>query len=112
MGERVDIRGGASAGESSPPPIDYGRADPVGDRTRRFRGFFTERIDGVSQFFGEVIGMLGGTRRAGFCTAIACLTGGLGACLRAGRFGGGGWGVFWMTVGGFWLGMYLPLAKK
>lgn len=110
MGERVQVgrvEPPADASAASPPPIDYGRSDPVGDRSRRFTGFFRERLDGLLEFVGQLIGALGGPRRVGFAIALACVAGGLGDCIR----GGTAWGVFWMTIGGFWLAFYLPISR-
>src|SRR4051812_30180610 len=98
MGERVHVGRAGSQGDPpaspppGPPPIDYGRADPVGDRWRRFTGFFEERMEGLFEFVGQLIATFGGARRIGFAAAIACLAGGLGECLH----GGENWGVFWM----------------
>ena len=111
MGERVQVgrvEPSADASPSVPPPIDYGRSDPVGDRSRGFTAFFRERFDGVLEFIGQLLAALGGPRRVGFAVALACLAGGLGDCIR----GGTGWGVFWMTIGGFWLAFYLPMSRK
>jgi len=110
MGERVHVGRVEAPGDApspSSPPIDYGRADPVGDRSRRVTGFFRERVDGVLEFIGQLLAALGGPRRVGFAVALACLAGGLGECIR----GGTGWGVFWMTIGGFWLAFYLPMSR-
>jgi hypothetical protein len=112
MGERVQV--GSDIGEERadpvrvPPPIDYSRADSIGDWWRRFAGFFRENIHGAFEFIGEILGIFGGPRRTGFAIAIACLSGGLGACIATWHTSG----VFWMTIGGFLLGLYLPMPKK
>ncbi len=106
MGERVNVGPDPT---TTVPPVDYGRADPTGDRMRKASGFFRERFDGLLVFLGEIIAMLGGHRRAGFAVTIAALSGGLGECLSHGFSPGG---VFWMTAAGFSLGLYLPVPGK
>jgi hypothetical protein len=97
--------------ETKPPTLDYGRAESTPSAWyRRFWTAVQERIDGIFKFLGLVIYFLGGLRQVGLALALAYLADGLGLCLQ--RDPTLFEGPHYMWVGGFLLGLVLPLPSK
>jgi hypothetical protein len=109
MTQATDARDSSDA-RSPDVTLDYGQEPP------RYRNWWTraradvqERIDGALEFIGAIAYALGGWRQVIFAASLACLAGGLGLSLEDGFFSTG---HRWMSVGGFLLGLVLPLKKR
>jgi hypothetical protein len=95
---------------TKPVTLDYGRAESMSSSWyRRFWAGVQERVDGVFHFVGLLIYFVGGPRQAGFAFGLASLAGGLGLCLQRDVANDG---PYWMWVGGFLVGLVLPLPAK
>ena len=94
------------------PPIDYSSASPQ-TSWDKFVIFWRDTIDGCWEFFGMIFSGLavyaGGSRQVVFAFGLAFLAGGLGEALET-QFGAGG--PFWMFIGGFLVGLVLPVGIK
>jgi hypothetical protein len=94
--------------------LDYGHGDsPLFPTFRRWwtrgRADVQERFDGLYEFIGAILAMLGGVRQVLFAIALACVLAGLGMSLQpADAFTTG---PRWMGVGGFLLGLVIPLKR-
>jgi hypothetical protein len=90
--------------------LDYGHEQPrVQSWWTRARADVQERIDGVIEFLGALAYAVGGWRQVWFGVALSAVLGGLGMCFDP-------WGYTtgprWMGVGGFILGLVLPIKKR
>jgi hypothetical protein len=94
--------------------LDYGHGDsPLFPTFRRWwtrgRADVQERFDGLYEFIGAILAMLGGIRQVLFAIALSCVLAGLGMSLQpADAFT---IGPRWMGVGGFLLGLVIPLKR-
>jgi hypothetical protein len=97
--------------QSSVPPLDFG--PPPQTSWDKFVIFWRDTIDGCWEFFGMIFSGLavyaGGSRQVVFAFGLAFLAGGLGEALET-QFGAGG--PFWMFIGGFLIGLVLPVGIK
>jgi hypothetical protein len=108
MGERVVVNPGASGAEPTPAvPLDYGHGTHAGDVWRRFTAATAERMHGAAQFAGMVIAMIGGPRQLAFAVGLMFLAGGVTDAMS--RWGDG---VFAACVGGFLVGLAVPVPKR
>jgi hypothetical protein len=76
---------------------------------KRLWAEIAERVDGFLEFIGLVTYYIGGLRRVGLAIGFACLGWGVGICLDPQLLTDG---PHWMCVGGFFLGLFLPLPTK
>jgi hypothetical protein len=90
--------------------LEYGHAEPAAARWWNYtRADVQARIDGILEFLGMALAMVGGGRRVAFALALMLLAGGLGDCLPLGNVTDG---PTFMAVGGGILGFLLPLPKR
>jgi len=90
--------------------IDYGHAEPTARRWWNYtRADVQARLDGILEFLGMVLAMVGGGRRVAFALALLLLAGGLGDCLPMGAATDG---PMFMALGGGILGFLLPLPRR
>jgi hypothetical protein len=90
--------------------IDYGRPEPTARRWwNHSRADVQDRIDGILEFLGMALAMIGGGRRLAFALSLMLLAGGLGDCLAHDAEASG---PTMMALGGGLLGFILPLPKR
>lgn len=90
--------------------LDYGQTSPgYHSWWTRARADVQERVDGLLEFLGAIAYALGGWRQVIFAASLACLAGGLGLSIEDSFYATG---HRWMSVGGFLLGLVLPLRKR
>ena len=90
--------------------IEYGHAEPTGRRWwNSTRADVQARLDGILEFAGMALAMIGGGRRLAFAVALMLLAGGLGDCLDHGVPTDG---PELMALGGGIMGFLLPLPKR
>lgn len=98
-----------SADPSRPAvPLDYGRGNPAGDWWRKARGEVNEHFDGVFEFIGMLIGMLGGARQLLWAIGIGLCATGLGLALSQGS----GKGHVLIGIGASIIGLIVPAPKR
>jgi hypothetical protein len=94
-------------------PLDYGRKS-YGPRGwwARLTGWFQERFEFWWESVGYCLGMglflAGGPRQLVVAFGMAFLAGGLGLAIEGESFSSG---HFWMWVGGFMVGLIVPIPK-
>ena len=89
-------------------PIDYGRPGPEGGFFSKISGWFGERVNGLAEFIGMLIAMIGLTgNQLKLAFGFGCLAGGYGASML-----GSHRGPFWMFVGAFLIGLAWPTFRR
>jgi hypothetical protein len=94
-------------------PLDYGQQPSRWKRawtriSAWFHEHFEDWLKAIGYSLATLIYLAGGYRQAILALGVAFLAGGLGLAIEAGR---GGSGDFWMWVGGFMVGLIIPLSK-
>jgi hypothetical protein len=90
--------------------LDYaGPRSESSSGLKRLWAEIAERVDGFLEFIGLITYYIGGLRRVGLAIGFACLAWGVGICLDRELLTDG---PHWMCVGGFLVGLFLPLPAK
>jgi hypothetical protein len=91
-------------------PLDYGRAEPFWKRfTTWLREYFGQYWESIGYCLGMLAYFAGGTRQLVFAFGLAFIAGGFGMAIE---HGDGGSGSFWMWIGGFLIGLVIPIPKS
>ena len=89
-------------------PLDYGRSNPAGEWWRKVCGEINQHFDGVFEFLGMLIGMLGGARQLMWAIGIGLSAYGLGRTLNPGF----GHGPLLIAIGASIIGLIVPAPKR
>jgi hypothetical protein len=98
----------ANPSSSRPIPLGYGRAGRGGNFRSWLSAGVNERVDGVAQFLGMLVGAAGGARQLGLAFGLACVGNGVGLLFDHGFANG----HTWIAGGAFILGLVLPVPRR